>query len=253
MLAMSLGVPDGDAAPRADVVELTWVCPPEVEDPILAQALSWLTDEERERQRAFVFERNRREFLATRALIRTALSRVEPAPPQSWRFVRNEYGRPALDPPRGLCFNLSNHPTLVACALRRGSLEVGVDVEPLARGSDVLEIAATVFSDRELSDLRALPAAQQPERAISLWTLKEAYIKARGMGLSLPLKEFSFVFGPGGVGIRFSPALDDRSERWSFTWFDRRGHRLALAYERCVGEPEPAVVCSDVPALLPAP
>ena len=154
-----------------------WVVSPEaLNDASLAEGHRLMTDEERARQRAFVFERNRREYLATRGLVRTVLSRYRDVAREAWAFRRNEYGRPELEPPCGLRFNLTNHPQLVACAVRRGELEIGCDVEPLERGPQVLDIADTVFSPRELADLRALPAAAQPDRAVAVWTLQEAYI-----------------------------------------------------------------------------
>lgn len=212
-----------------------WVVSPEaLNDASLAEGHRLMTDEERARQRAFVFERNRREYLATRGLVRTVLSRYRDVAREAWAFRRNEYGRPELEPPCGLRFNLTNHPQLVACAVRRGELEIGCDVEPLERGPQVLDIADTVFSPRELADLRALPAAAQPDRAVALWTLKEAYIKARSMGMSLPLKEFSFELAPDAPGprISFTAEIDDDPARWAFTMIDLDGYRLALAVER---------------------
>lgn len=228
-------------------VSLFWLEPHAVSATALARAEAWLTEEERARHRAFVFEKNRREYLATRALVRTALSHVRPAAPETWRFVRSEYGKPEVAPACELRFNLSNHPSLVVCAVRESELALGVDVEPLARGGDVLEIASTVFSERELAELQALPPAARPERAVSLWTLKEAYIKAQGMGLSLPLKDFSFRFAPERIEISFSKALPDRPERWAFATFDRAGHRLALAVEISSGGEMPQIDCPRVP------
>lgn len=237
--------PSGSVLPRAGDVQLSWLVPGELPLEVRRRALTWLTEAERTRQRAFLFERNQLEYLATRALVRTELSRLLSAPPESWCFAANSYGRPELVPARGVRFNLSNHPTLVVCALRQGELEVGVDVEPVTRGAEVLGIARTVFSARELADLHALPSAQQPERALSLWTLKEAYIKARGMGLSLPLQEFSFVFSAHGAEIQFSPALQDDARRWRFTSVERRGHRIALAIEITPGAAAPQVHCAQ--------
>lgn len=210
-----------------------WVVSPEaLNDESLAEGYRLMTGEERARQRAFVFEKNRREYLATRGLVRAVLSRYRDVAREAWAFRRNEYGRPAIDPPCGLRFNLTNHPRLVACAVRHGELEIGCDVEPLSRGRDVLDIADTVFAPRELADLRALPAAAQPDRAIALWTLKEAYIKARSMGMSLPLQEFSFELGPGaGPRISFTAEIDDDPARWAFAMVDLDGYRLSLAIE----------------------
>jgi 4'-phosphopantetheinyl transferase len=200
----------------------------------LATAMAWLAPAERERHGRFVFERHRAEYLATRALVRRALSSYRPVAPAAWQFRTNAYGRPAIDaasdPAGELRFNLANHPTLVVCAIRRGA-EIGVDVEPLSRGADILAIAHTVFAPAELAALHALPDAARPDRALSLWTLKESYIKARGMGLSLPLDGFAFSFGAPAPRISFAPAIDDDPARWAFRTIDLLDHRIALALE----------------------
>jgi 4'-phosphopantetheinyl transferase len=206
----------------------------------LASAMPWLTPAERERHGRFVFERNRVEYLATRALVRRALSSYHPVAPAAWQFRTNAYGRPAIDVSSGpageLRFNLANHPTLVVCAIRGGA-EIGVDVEPLTRGAEILAIAHTVFAPAELAALRALPEAAQPDRALALWTLKEAYIKARGMGLSLPLDGFALSFDAPGPRISFAPTVDDDSARWTFRRLDIFGHRIALALETTAAAP----------------
>jgi 4'-phosphopantetheinyl transferase len=195
-----------------------------------AALLAWLHPAELERYHRFVFDRHRVEFLATRALVRRALSCYRPIAPADWRFRTNAYGRPEIDPPCGLTFNLANHPTLTVCAIRSGR-ELGVDVEPLTRGAEILAIADTVFAPDELAALRALPDAAQPDRALTLWTLKEAYIKARGMGLSLPLDGFAFSFDDVEPRISFAPKIADAPERWTFRTIDVLGHRIALALE----------------------
>ncbi len=202
---------------------------------------SWLTDGEARRRAAYVRAENRHEYLVTRALVRATLSRYRPLPPAAWQFGKNQYGRPHVDPPCGLRFNLSNTVQLVACAVSEGGEvgEVGVDVEPLDRGDDILEVAETVFAPRELRELRALgDLAARRGRALDLWTLKESYIKARGMGLSLPLERFAFVLDDrDDVRIEIDPSLEDRGERWQFRLLDVAGHRLALAVERGRGAP----------------
>jgi 4'-phosphopantetheinyl transferase len=198
----------------------------------LAQAcMPLLTEDELQRWRAFKFDRHRREFLATRVLVRTALSQHHPIAARAWRFQRNPYGKPAIDPPCGLRFNLSNSLGLVACLIADG-LEVGVDVESYDRSTQVAELAPTVFSPQERAQLDALNASDQLDRALSLWTLKESYIKARGMGLALPLEKFSFLFDfAGQIRLELDPSLGDNSARWSFCLLDRAGHRIALMAE----------------------
>jgi len=220
----------------ATVVDLWTAQPPLLTRPdLVARYEQLLTGDEAKRRRAYVREVNRQEYLVTRALVRTVLSRYRPGAPQDWRFTPNAYGRPLLTPPCGLHFNLSNSVDLVVCAVAE-DVEIGVDIEPIARADDVLEVADTVFAARELEGLRALPTLEMRRaRALDLWTLKESYIKARGMGLSLPLDRFSFVFDdPAEVRIVIDPALDDAGDRWTFRQLDVAGHRLALAVERRV-------------------
>jgi len=119
--------------------------------------------------------------------------------------------------PRDLEFNLSNTKGLVVCAISRD--QVGVDVEPRARGTSVVPIADTVFSQDELAALRALPESEQPRRAIELWTLKESFIKARGLGLSLPLDRFTMLLDADRISIRIDPSIAIPGERWQFALF----------------------------------
>jgi 4'-phosphopantetheinyl transferase len=126
--------------------------------------------------------------------------------------------------------SLSHTAGFVACAV--SSCErIGVDVEATDRPVAHLEIARTFFSSAELSDLISVPPAQQKDRFFDLWTLKEAYAKARGLGFHLPLNEFSIRVAPGGKrGITFSGDLCDDPESWRFSQFSPSPrHRLAVA------------------------
>lgn len=197
-------------------------------EPVAAACVELLTPDERERGQKLRFAPNRREFLASRALVRTALSVHHPLPPAAWRFSANACGKPEAEPACGLRFNLSNSPGLVVCLLARDA-EVGVDAEPMARSGEILALAPNVFSPQELAQLETLPASERPDRALSLWTLKEAYIKARGLGLSLPLTGFSFLFGGNeGVRLEIDPSIHDNPDRWRFCLLDFAGHRIAM-------------------------
>jgi 4'-phosphopantetheinyl transferase len=232
-----------DQAGELEVLHVWMIAPPQLSEEQLAEGYRLLTAEERERHRKFVFERHRREYLVTRGLARAALSRHRAVDREAWAFRRNEYGRPELEPPCGLRFNLSNHPSLVVCAVRESALELGCDLEPLDRGADVLRMADTVFAPSELAELRALPEAAQPERAIALWTLKEAYIKARSIGLTLPLREFAFAFPQGAApNIAFTAQISDASVRWRFAMLELEGCRIALAIERELDRPAPPLL-----------
>ncbi len=199
-----------------------------------------LSPDEHERMARFVFERDRRSFLLTRALVRTTLSRYCAVAPADWAFITNVHGRPEiLDRPRGvpdLRFNLSHTEGLIACAVTIGR-EVGVDVEHTQRRL-THDVAARFFAPREANDLKALPADEQPKAFFDYWTLKEAYIKARGFGLALPLGDFAFTLNPAGPPtIAFEPTLEDDPATWQFVQdWPTPVHRLALAVRRERGD-----------------
>lgn len=203
-----------------------------------ALAEGWLNAHERERWQRFYFARDRDRFLVARALVRSTLSWYLPDIAQEhWRFEDNAYGRPSLVAeqqlgPSPLYFNLSHTRGLVALAVA-GSAQVGVDVEPTDRDGPYLSMADHFFAPPEAAALRALAGGEgvHQQRFLELWTLKESYIKARGMGLSLPLDSFAFHFDhPSVVGFQTWPAAGDTAEGWTFASGRVAGsHRLALA------------------------
>jgi len=234
----------------ADEVHLWYLFTDEVtEGSLLAAYATWLTDEERARHDRYLFEHSRHEYLLTRALVRSTLSRYAPVAPAAWRFRANDYGRPEIDDPRyrHLRFNLSNTRGLVACvvAVER---EVGVDVEDTTRTGETVSIADGFFSRAEVEALRACPPEGRRSRFFDYWTLKEAYIKARGMGLSLPLDQFSFLLDPGApIRIAFGPQITDDPATWQFAQLvlpprppgsppGGSRHRTAVAVRRSPGE-----------------
>ena len=209
-----------------------------------AACAALLNDAERERAARFRFDRHRREYLASHALARNALSHAHPLPPYAWNYSVNAYGKPTPIPECGLRFNQSNSVELAVCLVASPATpagagtgpetgpEVGVDVEAFSRAEEILPLAPKVFSLAEQAQLNALPAAERPHRALSLWTLKEAYIKARGMGLSLPLRGISFLFGePQGIRLEVDAEVDGDPARWRFCLLDHTQHRIALAVE----------------------
>jgi 4'-phosphopantetheinyl transferase len=211
-----------------------------------------MTSDEHERMGRFVFDKDRRAFLLTRALVRTMLSRYAEVGPADWRFIPNAHGRPEiLDRPDGvpdLRFNISHTDGLIACAVSVGR-EVGVDVEHTGRRL-THDVAGRHFAPREVSDLRKLPDDEQRRVFFDYWTLKESYIKARGFGLALPLGDFAFTLDPPHPPrITFEPALDDDPATWQFlqAWPTPQ-HRLALAVRRH-GPDLPVRIRNVVPAV----
>lgn len=196
--------------------------PADLDDPgRYAAARALLAPDETSRLAQYHFEADRRVFLTTRALVRGVLSKYADVGPMAWRFRTNEFGRPEIaGPPAGapLRFNVSGTRGLVVCAVAR-ERDIGVDVEYVGRG--VLLAAADIFlAPPELAALHALPAGQRHERFLTYWTLKESYVKARGLGLSLSLDRFGFVLRTDAPpGIEIDPALEDDADSWQFVRF----------------------------------
>lgn len=201
-------------------------------------ALALLSEAERAQHQRFVPPKKRHEYLVTRVLVRTLLGRALGVEPHTLQFVANEWGRPALWPPAPLHFNVSHTEGLVVCLVSPHP-EIGVDTEQLARGPDLLALAPTVFAPQELHDLAALPASEQAHRAVVLWTLKESYVKARGVGLALPLDGFAFRFNADSVRLEVLPALEDDGSRWQFHTQWLGGHCVSTAQASPMHEPLP--------------
>lgn len=189
-----------------------------------------LPEEECARHARFGDEGAAGEFLCGRALLRAVLSTWAPVERRAWRFAPNPHGRPGIaSPDSPLHFNLSHTRGMVVLALGCDPW-VGVDVERLDRSVRPLEVADRFFSPVEVDGLRSLPAERHRDRFLALWTLKEAYIKARGMGLALPLRDFSFSPDASPPSVRFEPSLGDDESRWRFERVDLdSGHRVAVA------------------------
>ncbi|MFO0755660.1 MAG: 4'-phosphopantetheinyl transferase superfamily protein [Byssovorax sp.] len=235
---------------------LFYVLEDQVKEPLLlARYEALLAPEERARRDRYRFDKNKHEYLLTRALCRTVLSRYMPVPPAAWTFSANAHGCPSVATPeaaRFLRFNLTNTSGLVACLVARDR-DVGVDVEDTERHGETVQIADRFFSPSEVAELKAQPPGRQRARFFDYWTLKEAYIKARGMGLAIPLDHFSYLLAEGRpIGIAFAPELPDDPASWQFAQHrPTPRHLISLAIRRR-DEPDLRIVVRRVIPLLPA-
>jgi 4'-phosphopantetheinyl transferase len=189
-----------------------------------------------ERQQRYRFERDRHRDLITRALVRTTLSRYAATAPTDWSFHEGEHGKPEIITPENselpspLRFNLSHSRDRVVCAVTLQH-DIGIDIEYTDRHNDVLTIAKHYFSASEREALLALPADRQRDAFFDYWTLKEAYIKARGEGISLGLAKFSFLLQQQPIGISFAPSFGDDAAAWQFGLYRTSpDYRMALAW-----------------------
>ena len=145
-----------------------------------------LSEDEKTRARRFYFSRDRERFIATRGLLRAILGRYLGQEPASLRFRYGPHGKPSLalgGDVLDLRFNLSHSHNLALYAVAHGR-EVGVDLERVRFDETAMEIATQFFSALELAALRALPEHTRTETFFKYWTVKEAYLKAKGEGLA---------------------------------------------------------------------
>lgn len=160
---------------------------------VLARMRGLLAGDEQERAERFRFERDRSRYIVGRALLRELLGRYLSIAPEELEFEYGEFGKPALR--SGPWFNLSHSGSLALYAFSNDS-EIGVDIELDDAGFSSERIAERFFSPPEVSVLRALPPDAQPSAFLACWTRKEAFIKARGDGLSLALDSFDVTLSP---------------------------------------------------------
>jgi 4'-phosphopantetheinyl transferase len=198
----------------------------------LERGIGILSTEERARYARYRVPDAASSFLAARVFLRSVLSEYAALPPAAWRFDTNPWGRPHIvnpEAPDGFAFNLSYKPGFVTC-LVGCDRDLGVDVEERSEHPDLLEIASRFFSPSEAADLLQLPVAGRCRRFFELWALKEAYIKARGMGLSLGLSRYSFSVEeasfPSTATVRFEQGFDDDPATWDFRLFQPDARRL---------------------------
>ncbi len=177
-----------------------------------------LSHDERRRAERFCFEKDKLHFIVARGILRNILGRYLSISPRRLEFCSNSYGKPKLTETinqKNICFNLSHSSGLAVCVFTRAR-NIGVDIERVRCFPDRKEIAKRFFSREEIDTLNTLTEQDKNETFYILWTLKEAYIKARGKGLFIALGTLAVSFLPGGPAKLLS-ALDDplAAEHWT--------------------------------------
>lgn len=225
------------------------------------------------------YDRDRDSYRAAHVLLRRALSQQAGHAPAHWRFVRSAHGRPEIDRSAcpdadGLRFNLSHTRGLVCCAVVQ-DLPVGIDAECRRPLRDARAIAERFFAAEEAAAVVAAgPPGSAAEAAIfhALWTLKEAYVKALGRGLSMGLGGFAFRFAdgrPAQIGLR-TDDTEYSAAHWRCLLLRLDGGRCTLAVAlpapegarfqvhlyggdgaQQPGTPDPAAPHLDVAAITP--
>lgn len=221
-----------DAPP--DAPHAAWLPPPEhlaldaddvhvwrasrvVEEAALGALRATLSPDERQRADRFHFQRDRRDYVSARGMLRDILGRYLDVRPEHVRFAYSSHGKPSpsADMDAGwLHFNVSHSRGIALCAVARGR-DVGVDIEHIREDIESAEIAARFFSRDEQSALARLPSGRRLAAFFDCWTRKEAFIKALGDGLSHPLESFTVSLAPGRSALVHRTDGSGTPARWS--------------------------------------
>ncbi|MFM1895168.1 MAG: hypothetical protein RLZZ385_242 [Pseudomonadota bacterium] len=223
-----------------------FMAPPQQE-----QLRQWLALDELRRVERLQFPLHRQRACVSRGLLRHILSLYHPQqPPASWQLRTSAHGRPLLVDSglTPLHFNVSHSGDRLAIVFARHGV-LGVDVEQVVARRHLRAIARRHFSAQEIAWFESLDAGQQTQRFFDLWTLKEAYIKARGLGLAIPLQQFSFELTAGaGIRAQFDSPLGEDGLPWVFRLYDLPGARLAVAVQLQDVTPDLLITCHDLQA-----
>jgi 4'-phosphopantetheinyl transferase len=210
-------------------------------DPATACRLqAILSADEKEEARRFLRAADRHQFVIARALVRLALSHHFSIRADAWRFDRDHNRRPYIDFPAifpPVRFSVSHTRGLVACLITL-SADAAVDVEKVEHSDDLVLVAGQVLSPGEQEALSLLSGRDWTRRFFDHWTLKEAYAKARGVGLGLTLSNVGFEIKPDNrISAHFASQIDDDSSAWVF-WHRHLSahHTISVAVKKDLGD-----------------
>lgn len=215
----------------SDSVAILYTTIPLLSDQEIGPLTNLLNADEIQRASRFFFEKDRRLFIVSHALLQFGLAAI--GGNHGWKFRANSYGKPELDPPYGhpsLHFNLSHTDGLAACAFSRGH-PVGIDVEKIDFRRDFRPLIKKVLSKNEQRLLDLTPPPDRLPAFYRLWTLKEAIIKGIGGSALGSLPDFDFTIDP--LSLTISPRIGEDSANWQlYELAPTTHHCLALAVRR---------------------
>ncbi|MFN2606621.1 MAG: 4'-phosphopantetheinyl transferase superfamily protein [Acidimicrobiales bacterium] len=206
-------------------------------------AWATLAPDETARADRFIFEADRRRFVAGRAAVRSVLGERLDLQPAEVRLSVDEWGKPVLaGVAGGPSFNVSHSGDVAVVAVADGR-SVGVDVEVLRPGVGDLDVARRLFSPAERAALGAVAPEDVDAAFLRVWTRKEAWVKAKGQGLSIPLHTFDVSVGPDDATLRRAEGDSLGPSGW---WLhDVSGARFGAPVVAAIAAPGPACPVVD--------
>jgi 4'-phosphopantetheinyl transferase len=209
-------IPPADLILSNDDVHL-WRAKLDQSDKCVKQLTQILSDDELRRAERFRFDKDRKYFIVTRGILRIILSHYLSVKSDQLQFGYSTYGKPYLAVKSNgnkIYFNLSRSHNLALCAFTR-SHQIGVDIEYIRPITKADQIVARFFSAHEHAMWQQIPKDQKQEAFFHIWASKEAYIKARGEGLSMHLDQFDVSFAPGRpTALLIASRTSGESSRW---------------------------------------
>lgn len=201
-----------------------------------------LQSDEQQRAARFRFALHRDRFIARRGLLRLLLASYLALPASALRFAHGPQGKPYLTGDHGtpeLSFSLSHADSIALVAVTHAGA-VGVDVEVTRSEVDILSLASRFFAPAEIAAIRALPVVRQTAACYACWTRKEAYTKALGTGLSLPLDSFAVTVEPEQAALLWDERDATAPRQWRL-YAPLSGPEIYAAV--AVGRPNTALTC----------
>ncbi len=198
---------------------------------ILDACMELLSDQEQERYGRFRFAKDRHRYLVSHALVRMVLSKYVEIPPDEWVFTESDHGRPEVANPGfyALRFNLSHTAGLAVC-LVTSSCDCGIDVERVHVRHNPVDVARRMFSACEVEQMLQLKGRDQLDYFFTRWTLREAYTKARGIGITFPTHKLNFnIRSATEVDIEFQADIEDHAENWQLEILSLTNEHIAAA------------------------
>ncbi len=207
-------------------IAITWSDTREMSTEQVAAWLSELPVRERERYARFQHAETAQEYLLGRRLVRAWLHALTGHPSADWVFEEGPRGRPEIAAPATtLRFNLAHSGGVVACVMTNAH-EAGVDVEDLQRRAVERDLWHRFCAPSEAADIEVHPQSEQQRRFLTYWTLKEAYLKARGLGIAVHLADIAFDLSGPQPRITFRESLAGTPDTWQFAVAEVPPHHL---------------------------